>query len=309
MPHPAHPAPLSPRDARRAGAVPHARATRGYRFTLLALALSATACADPSRSLLPVEAAPTTSEHPAGAQWEGERTLTVGGTTILARVARPAAVTASPTVVLISGLDVPLPGWDLVQPSLGVASVTFAYDRAGVGGSGAITGARPSSAVARELRQALDVAGLRPPFVLVAHSIGGVHARVFAGRYPRDVAGLVFLDAMHEDDLASVPDAWIPFIAEAQLFPGAAAEVLAQRQSEAEVRAVTIPDVPVAVVTSMQGDPDARAIAWARQGEWARQVTQGVQVASPAGHLLPIEAPKTVVEATGWVLRRARPSR
>lgn len=286
------------------------RRRSGATFAFVAMALGA-ACADPVvPAHTPTEPALTRSDTPPSARWTGERHLRVQGTTLLARLARPRGEDGTPTVVLISGLDVPLQGWDLVQPLLAAHATVFAYDRAGVGGSSAFSGRRPASVVARELRAALEVAKLRPPFVLVAHSIGGVHARVFAAAYPRDVAGLVFLDALHEDDMAAIPDQFIPFIADDQRYRGSKAEVLAQRASEAEVRAAgPLPDVPVAVITSMQGDPDQRAIAFARQGEWARQVTEGVHVASQAGHLLPLEAPAEVVDATRWVLSRIRRTR
>ena len=37
----------------------------------------------------------------------------------------------------------------------------------------------------------LGEAGVAPPYVLVAHSYGGLIARVFADRYPSEVAGFV----------------------------------------------------------------------------------------------------------------------
>jgi pimeloyl-ACP methyl ester carboxylesterase len=53
--------------------------------------------------------------------------------------------------------------------------------------------------MADELRQGLAAAGIDPPYVLVGHSLGGVIARRFASRYPRDVAGMVLIDSSHED--------------------------------------------------------------------------------------------------------------
>lgn len=281
--------------------------TLGVPLTLLLI----TACSDSAaRGLAPADAARVEIAAPPPGRWTGTRVLAVDGTSLLARLDRPRGEGGAPTVVLMSGLDVPIGGWDLVQPFVARSAPAFAYDRAGVGGSGPISGARPSSVVAAELRAALDVAGMRPPFVLVAHSIAGLHARVFAARYPRDVAGLVFLDALHEDDLRAIPEWLIPIIASNQVYPGSAAEVLAQQESERQVRASgTLPAVPVAVITSMQGDPAARAIAWERQGEWARQGKVATHRASLAGHMLPIEAPGEVIEATRWVLQRAQRGR
>jgi pimeloyl-ACP methyl ester carboxylesterase len=41
------------------------------------------------------------------------------------------------------------------------------------------------------LLQKLDLEG---PYVLVGHSLGGLNAEVFAGRYPDEVAGMILLD-------------------------------------------------------------------------------------------------------------------
>jgi pimeloyl-ACP methyl ester carboxylesterase len=41
--------------------------------------------------------------------------------------------------------------------------------------------------------------------VLVGHSIGGLHARVYNGLYPNEVAGMVLVDAAHEDEPKRAP--------------------------------------------------------------------------------------------------------
>jgi pimeloyl-ACP methyl ester carboxylesterase len=51
----------------------------------------------------------------------------------------------------------------------------------------------------------LRVAGVRAPYVLVGHSLGGIYGRRFAQRYPADVAGLVFFDPGHEDYTTRFP--------------------------------------------------------------------------------------------------------
>jgi pimeloyl-ACP methyl ester carboxylesterase len=42
---------------------------------------------------------------------------------------------------------------------------------------------RTSLQIARELKGVLDAASEKGPFVLVGHSMGGFHVRVFAGQY------------------------------------------------------------------------------------------------------------------------------
>jgi len=44
-----------------------------------------------------------------------------------------------------------------------------------------------------------QASGEKKPFILVSHSISGFYARRFVTRYPREVAGLVFVDSSHEE--------------------------------------------------------------------------------------------------------------
>lgn len=108
----------------------------------------------------------------------------------------------SPTVVLESGLDTyGSLSWTLVHDSIATTTRTCAYSRAGVMWSDAARGAFDSKTVAEDLHAALTKAGERAPFVVVGHSLGGPYALIFTGLYPADVAGLVFVDASHPDQI------------------------------------------------------------------------------------------------------------
>lgn len=106
----------------------------------------------------------------------------------------------SPVVVLDSGAGVPAVGWNLVQPEIAKFTRVCSYDRAGYGWSDA-AGATPRTSlqVANELHALLAAAGEKPPFVLVAHSLGGFNIRVYNHEYPSDVAGMVLVDPSDED--------------------------------------------------------------------------------------------------------------
>jgi pimeloyl-ACP methyl ester carboxylesterase len=262
---------------------------------------------------------PTASALPlASGRWTGERALAVGGTTLHARLAQPQGAEragGAPTVVFLSGLDAELTDWDAVQPAVAALGArAFAYDRAGVGRSGPHAGARPSSVVADELHAALAAAGLRPPYVLVAHSVAGFHARVFAHRFPRDVAGLVLVDASLERKFALLEPWMDEEIAASVRFPGAAAEVLARPQTLDEVFAAPFPDVPLAAITNLrvEGDtetPADKAEDYRQREVWVRQVATSVHLTTEAGHQVPLAAPSEVVSAVRWVLERARRGR
>lgn len=50
-----------------------------------------------------------------------------------------------------------------------------------------------------ELHALLVNAGIPGPYVLVGHSLGGLHMRLYAHNYPDDVVGLILVDSLHED--------------------------------------------------------------------------------------------------------------
>jgi pimeloyl-ACP methyl ester carboxylesterase len=111
----------------------------------------------------------------------------------------------SPTVVFESGFGGPAMEWRLVQPQVAQFTRVCSYDRAGYGWSDAGPNPRTSAQIAEELHTLLHNAGEEPPYVLVGHSFGGYNVRVFNGLYPNDVAGMVLVDAAHEDQIEKMP--------------------------------------------------------------------------------------------------------
>lgn len=112
------------------------------------------------------------------------------------------AVSGIPTVILESGSGVPAIGWNFVQPDIAKFARVCSYDRAGYGWSDPpIVTHRTSLQVAKELHVLLQNASVPPPYVLVGHSLGGYNIRVFNGQYPNEVAGAVFVDSSHPDQL------------------------------------------------------------------------------------------------------------
>lgn len=105
----------------------------------------------------------------------------------------------SPTVVLDAGLGGSSLDWILVQEQLASRTQVCVYDRAGMGWSeSGPNRPRTPAQIADELQLVLDGAGIKAPYVLVGHSLGGKTVRMFAVAHPDDVAGMVLLDARSE---------------------------------------------------------------------------------------------------------------
>jgi len=101
------------------------------------------------------------------------------------------------TVVLIHGAGDSSYSWIHIRKELSKFTRVITYDRAGMGSSDPGPEPTPENTI-KELNNLLDKTGAPGPYVLVGHSLGGLIARLYALKYPNQVAGLVFLDSTHE---------------------------------------------------------------------------------------------------------------
>ena len=71
---------------------------------------------------------------------------------------------------------------------------------------------------AHQLHDLLEKSGEKPPYILVGHSMGGPYSRIFRDLYPKEVAGIVFIDSSH-------PEQW-KRLAQKELVPKGQAKLL-----------------------------------------------------------------------------------
>jgi pimeloyl-ACP methyl ester carboxylesterase len=105
----------------------------------------------------------------------------------------------APAVMLESDALTPGFAWMAVQRELAKFTRACWYDRAGYGWSDPAPSPHPSSASAHDLHILLRAAGVAPPYVLAGAGFGAFNVRVYCGLFPGDVAGVVLVDALHED--------------------------------------------------------------------------------------------------------------
>ena len=130
--------------------------------------------------------------------------------------------TGSPTVVLVAGLRGSAEDWNIAEkpgpivfPEVAKFTKVCAYDRPGtpVGEKPSRSDPvpQPTSAASgvADLHALLSAAGETGPYVLVAHSYGGLIGRLYASTYPDQIAGLVLVDALSEGlQDAETPEQW-----------------------------------------------------------------------------------------------------
>ncbi|UCC55162.1 MAG: alpha/beta hydrolase [Gammaproteobacteria bacterium] len=251
-----------------------------------------------------------------------------------------------PAVVMDAGLGGTSLDWVRVQPELAKYTRVCTYDRAGYGWSERGPQPRSSRRIAEELRMLLKTAAVPEPYVLVGHSFGGYNIRLFASNYPEVTAGLVLVDAAHEDQVRrfreeggintaprgefviysspaipdNMPHAVRPLArsltSSTDTFQTIHDEMIAFRQSAREVRnANPLPEVPQVVITRGQrvwpdtpkGDLLERL--WTKlQNELAERQTHVPHLfANKSGHYIQLDEPGVVVNAVRSVIASINP--
>lgn len=104
----------------------------------------------------------------------------------------------TPTVVFESGLADDASAWALVQPAIAAHTRACSYDRAGLGYSDPDRRPADSANIVDDLHRLLNAAAIKPPYILVGHSLGGMHVRLYADTYLADVVGMVLVDSAEE---------------------------------------------------------------------------------------------------------------
>ncbi len=235
--------------------------------------------------------------------------------------------TGAPVVVIDAGMGtapVEDPGWRGIADRVATTTRVCLHDRAGLGGSDpAPAGTRTSQDAAQDLHAALAAAGVKGPYLLAGHSLGGLHAQVFAARYPADTAGLVLISTTHPDQFArwlallppAAPDEDKPitearaFLTSVQADPTRNEERLDMRASATQAHQLTtLGSKPVIIATHSPrfrmvpglSEPLAiklEAATQQMQRDYLALSSNAHQnIAERAGHGLPHEAPDFVAD-------------
>ncbi len=112
----------------------------------------------------------------------------------------------TPAVILESGLGGYALQFARVQPAVSAFTRVMAYDRAGQAWSDASPNPRTPVNVAAELKALLHGLDIRPPYVWVGHSFGGLLALIYAKLFSTETAGVVLIDSSDVEQYNSFPD-------------------------------------------------------------------------------------------------------
>ena len=219
----------------------------------------------------------------------------------------------SPVIVLESGAMNSSDVWASIIPQAAAVAPVVAYDRAGLGQSGWDEKTPTPRHVTERLRRILQEVGGSPPYLLVGWSWGGALARYFAGYYPADVTGIVYVDPgpiitqSPADELAPFHaigagragyDAfWSGYAAHVQrASPAARAEFEVyrglMRRDASDRDLLPAPAVPVVVIVAAKPYPALPGLPYDAQGHFDADLRQRIRslqewaLASPHGTLV-----------------------
>ena len=242
----------------------------------------------------------------------------------------------SPTVVFESGSGDAADVWSLVEegssetavlPAVAEFTRVCAYDRPGT----VLRSAQPSrsdpvdlpravSEIVADLHALLDAADVPGPYVLVAHSMGGLLARLYAGTYPDEVAGFISVDAAHEIYYEAYQELLPP---ELYMAPGAEIDVVAaaadMRRARTEQPLRQMPMVVLEHSRDRERFPnpfglppglpiEALELAFQASQDDLASLVPGTQhvIAANSEHYIHFSEPALVVDATRAVVEAVR---
>jgi pimeloyl-ACP methyl ester carboxylesterase len=237
--------------------------------------------------------------------------------------------TGAPAVVFEVGLADSLDTWAPVCTAVGELTTAIAYSRAGFGRSDPSPDGYSARHAVDDLHRLLRRLHVTPPYVLVGRSYGGLLVRLYTSLYPSDVAGLVIVDGTHEQQVRRYGqlDSGYPAAFRASfdsvlstLPPGPQAAEIRETvriQAAGTVEGLTaLPDIPLAVLTSMRIDSTARFVNGTARGhevwralhdEWFQRSRNGIHIETTrSGHDIQSSEPGLVINAIRFVLDRVR---
>jgi len=210
-----------------------------------------------------------------------------------------------PTVIFENGLGATYDYWDKVIPVVSKKATVYAYNRGGYGGSTASSSQRDGERIINELRSNLSHKGIKPPYILVGHSLGGLYMQYFARRYPHEVQGLVLVDSTHPNQLGGngAYANWPWWYR--QVFTLFASQTVKKEFDGTKVLGEKIlklptPNIPIIILSSNESNASSSALA--RDSHEKRKDLKNLypnakQIWVESGHMIQVEKPNVVINA------------
>ncbi|PFZ06756.1 alpha/beta hydrolase [Bacillus pseudomycoides] len=215
----------------------------------------------------------------------------------------------NPVIIMDAGYGDYSKTWDQVAEEITEYGTVLLYDRAGLGKSEKSPNSRVSSEMVKELREILQQLHLKPPYIFVGHSFGGINVRLFAFLYLEETAGLILVDSTPEN----YREKFLPIMSSEfqeayykQFTYEGTYEEFMRSLGEIDRHPQTLGNMPLVIVAAGKKDfySDEAQAQWIKMQKELLQLSNNHRmiIALNSGHYIQRDEPEYVIEAVKWIV-------
>ncbi len=229
-----------------------------------------------------------------------------------------------PSIVFLNGYRMHFKSWDKIYKALVAQNSVFLYNRLGIGKSSKPKEPQNGLTVIENIRELLTSVDVKPPYVFVAHSMGGLMAELYAKRFREEVAGIVFVDCPHPDEVIEMKKFKVPRVLRGLNFVLNAIDKLFNRYVHSEdeniertvseiKQAGDLPEIPIAVISGQKKMPFSPVDAFNLHQKYQQKMLDLSSYSShvkcyKSGHFPQISEPSLVISSISEVLAKLNPA-
>jgi len=220
-------------------------------------------------------------------------------------------------VFLSGGGPSGISAWNKVYPKLSSKYSVFAYNRLGSGKSSKSKVPQSGKYIVATLHTLLHKKKIKPPYILVGHSLGGLYANLYARLYPEDLAGVVMVDSSHPEQFEKFKKhnletgGLMRFILKAykKINPTKYSEIEAFPETAKFLKqAPRFPKIPLVVISAAKKTNSKKRIRVQQimhslHKKLAKLAPNSRHIfATRSGHNIQREQPEIIIEAVHWLM-------
>ncbi|MFB6729760.1 alpha/beta fold hydrolase [Bacillus mobilis] len=214
-----------------------------------------------------------------------------------------------PVIIMEAGYGDYSKTWDHIAEELTEFGTVLTYDRAGLGESGNSSKRRISSEMIKDLRSCLEQLQLKPPYIFVGHSFGGINARLFATFYSEDMLGIVLVDSTPENYKKDFLLIMSPEFQEAyykQFVHESSYKEFMFSLGEADKHCQSMRNIPLVVLAAGKKAyySQEAQMKWLQLQEELLRLSNNHKfiIAEQSGHYIQKDEPHYIIDAVKWII-------
>ncbi|HDR7800214.1 TPA: alpha/beta fold hydrolase [Bacillus tropicus] len=214
-----------------------------------------------------------------------------------------------PVIIMDAGYGDYSKAWEHIAEELTEFGTVLTYDRAGLGKSGVSSKRRISSEMIKELRSCLEKLQLKPLYIFIGHSFGGINARLFTTFYPENMMGVVLVDSTPENYKEAFLPIMSPEFQEAyykQFVHESSYEEFMFSLGEADKHCQSMRNIPLIVLAAGKKAfyLQEAQMKWLQLQEELLRLSSNNKfvIAEQSGHYIQKDEPHYIIDAVKWII-------